>query len=102
MIENDHQLFITRIELARFENALEALQANTDSVDPILRKAQLESVQSQIDDLSQQIRDYQNGTNPQGEGYGLVGVWNNLKHAARSILHPPSYEERGRSRTEPS
>lgn len=97
MIENENQLHNTRRIKARFEMTLAAVQVSNEPVDPILHKARIDALQSMIDDLGQQIRNYQNGTNPQCEGYGLVGVWRNLKHAARSILHPPPYEEHGRN-----
>lgn len=95
MIENEQQYEITQWTLAKFQGTVNALKLRTD-LDPVMAKAQCEALESMIEEFKRDIRDYQNGFVPQGEGYGLIGVWRNLKHAVGEILRPPPYEDRHR------
>lgn len=60
MIENDHQLEITRREAGRFEEAIarQKAAARPDDVDPIIWKAQIEGMESMLSTLRREIREY--------------------------------------------
>lgn len=60
MIENDHQLEITRREAGRFEEAIARQKAATrpDDVDPVIWKAQIEGMESMLETLKREIAEY--------------------------------------------
>lgn len=61
MIENDAQYELTRAAVERFEIALAGLLRETDRTDgvhPLLRKAQEDSIRSELEILQRQMRTY--------------------------------------------
>lgn len=60
MIENKLQYSITKEWKRRFSVALEEEKHEISTLDPILHKAVIDSLQSQIDDLADQIKEYEN------------------------------------------
>lgn len=61
MIENDHQLAITKREAGRFEDAIAARRtlACPDDIDPVIWKAGLEGMESMLETLRREIREYE-------------------------------------------
>ncbi|MCV9964790.1 hypothetical protein OIU34_23135 [Pararhizobium sp. BT-229] len=61
MIENDHQLAITKREANRFEEAISAHRTKTcpDDVDPVIWKASLEGMESLLETLRREIQEYE-------------------------------------------
>ena len=62
MIENDLQYDLTRAAIERFERALTALgrrSAADDDIHPLLRKAQQDSIVSELEILQAQIHEYE-------------------------------------------
>src|SRR5437016_3013306 len=59
MITNERQYRITRAALREFKEALSKIRKETTEQDPILRQAQIESVESEIEILHQQIEQYE-------------------------------------------
>jgi HTH-type transcriptional regulator/antitoxin HigA len=58
MIKSDKQLTVTRKRLVEFKNAYDQLKAEVLS-DPIIRKAQMEALQSQIEVFEKEIQEYE-------------------------------------------
>jgi DNA-binding XRE family transcriptional regulator len=62
MIKNEREYRITRAQVAKFEQALSDLSAQGgggDRLHPLLQKAQRDSLQSQLDDLREEIATYE-------------------------------------------
>jgi DNA-binding XRE family transcriptional regulator len=61
MIKNEREYRITRAQAARFEQALAELgnSGTDDRLHPLLVKAQRDSMQSQLDDLQEQLGEYE-------------------------------------------
>jgi DNA-binding XRE family transcriptional regulator len=61
MIKNEREYRITKAQAARFERALSDLSTagGNDHLHPLLQKAQRESLQSQLDDLREEVADYE-------------------------------------------
>jgi ribosome-binding protein aMBF1 (putative translation factor) len=61
MIKNEREYRITKAQAVKFEQALSDLSnaGRNDSLHPLLQKAQRESLQSQLDDLREEIVDYE-------------------------------------------
>lgn len=78
MIANDRQYKITKSQLERFEGALSRLltQPQRDDVHPVLVQAEVAAVQSQLDDLRDQLEEYES-----------------LQSGRRSVLEINSFEE---------
>ncbi len=61
MIKNERQYRITKAQAEKFEQALEKLKAQPkqdDQMHPLLRRAQIDALQSQLDDLRSELREY--------------------------------------------
>ena len=60
MIKNQRQYGITKAQADRFEQALSRLSApaQDQQVDPLLRQLQQEALQSQLDDLREELAEY--------------------------------------------
>ena len=61
MIENELQYDLTRAAAERFERALVELgrrSSSDDNIHPLLRKAQEDSIRSELEILQGQLRDY--------------------------------------------
>ncbi len=58
MIENEHQLGITKKMLAEFEDALQKTEVLTE-IDPLLKKIYLDAIKSQIETLKQEVGVYE-------------------------------------------
>ena len=61
MIENDRQYGITREWASRFQERLEKLrkQPRDEQINPILLKAQDDSLKSQLESLEAEMREYE-------------------------------------------
>jgi ribosome-binding protein aMBF1 (putative translation factor)/Zn-dependent peptidase ImmA (M78 family) len=62
MIKNDRQYRITKAQVAKFEEAIRSLRNNgrpKEDVHPVLRKAEEEALQSQLEDLREEILEYE-------------------------------------------
>jgi transcriptional regulator with XRE-family HTH domain/Zn-dependent peptidase ImmA (M78 family)/adenylate kinase family enzyme len=61
MIKNERQFRITKTQAERFRSAVRALEAATAdaAVHPILRKAEIDGLRSQLADLEAELREYQ-------------------------------------------
>ena len=61
MIKNERQYRITRAQAEKFERALAELLASpgTPGVHPVLQKAQIEALRSQLGDLKAELEEYQ-------------------------------------------
>lgn len=57
-IQNQRQYLITRTQIGRFEDTLRQLQT-VEIGDPLLRELHSNAIQSQLDDLKQQMRRYE-------------------------------------------
>ena len=59
MIKNEQQYKITRVSLRAFRDALEEVRGRSEQEDPILRQAQIDSLESEIAVLSKQLEKYE-------------------------------------------
>lgn len=60
MIKNERQYRITKAQAAKFGESLEVkLSDDTKAIHPVLRKAQTDALRSQLDELNQQIAEYE-------------------------------------------
>jgi HTH-type transcriptional regulator / antitoxin HipB len=60
MITNELQYRVTKSEVQKFEMAMEGLkQKPLGKTDPLVRKAQLEGMKSQLEDLQRELADYE-------------------------------------------
>jgi len=63
MIKNDRQYRITKAAAAKFETELQRLEAPSDSpapaLDPLIQKAERDALKSQLDELKDDLRDYE-------------------------------------------
>jgi DNA-binding XRE family transcriptional regulator len=60
MITNELQYRVTKSEAQKFKDAIEGLkQKPLGKTDPIVRKAQMEGMKSQLEDLQQELSDYE-------------------------------------------
>ncbi|HEX3532350.1 MAG TPA: helix-turn-helix transcriptional regulator [Thermoanaerobaculia bacterium] len=61
MIKNEREYRVTRTQAARFEQALAELSSGSseEGLHPLLEKAQRDSLQSQMDELREQIAEYE-------------------------------------------
>jgi len=60
MIKNDRQFKITKNQLKKFEETLEILKnTDTSEIHPLFAKAQLDSIESQIESLKREIKEYE-------------------------------------------
>ena len=60
MIKNDRQYKITKAQAAKFERALRRLEETPDpELHPVLRKAEIESVRSQLEELNEEVEEYE-------------------------------------------
>src|SRR5580692_215477 len=60
MIKNERQYRITKAQLERFSDAIKHVEAASDSgIDPLLKKAQFEALQSQFKDLQDELLAYE-------------------------------------------
>lgn len=61
MIKNEREYRITKAQAKKFEHALSELVASggDSRLDPLLQKAEREAVQSQLEDLQEQISEYE-------------------------------------------
>lgn len=64
MIKNDRQFRITKNQLKKFQETLEILKTtDTSDVHPLFAKAQLDSIESQIDSFKREIKEYEDVSN---------------------------------------
>jgi ribosome-binding protein aMBF1 (putative translation factor) len=59
MIKNERQYRITLTQAKKFERAVERVKSREAGVHPLLRKAQTEGIQSQLDDLREELKQYE-------------------------------------------
>jgi len=62
MIKNEHQYKITKVQLSKFEEALIEMikvKNTANQEDLLLRQVQVEALQSQVDELKEEIQDYE-------------------------------------------
>ena len=61
MIRNERQYRITRAQAEKFEHAIAELASapDTEGVHPVLRKAQIDALESQLGDLKAQLEEYE-------------------------------------------
>ena len=59
MITNERQYRTTRVSLRAFRDALEEVRGRSEQEDPILRQAHIESLESEIAALSEQLEKYE-------------------------------------------
>ena len=62
MIKNERQYKITRAQAVRFSNLLESLRqgSNADkALHPLIAKAQVDAISSQLADLESELREYE-------------------------------------------
>lgn len=63
MIENERQYQVTKAAAAKFKLALDSVAANDDpAIHPIMKQAQMDALQSQYDELCEQIAEYETRT----------------------------------------
>jgi len=59
MIKNDRQFRITKAQAEKFENAIrEAASASKSPVHPVLQRAQIDALKSQLSDLRRELDEY--------------------------------------------
>jgi ribosome-binding protein aMBF1 (putative translation factor) len=58
-ITNNRQYKITRAQVHRFEEALSRADEQYRDADPVLRKAMQDQITSQLDELREQVREYE-------------------------------------------
>lgn len=61
MIKNERQYRITRARAAKFEHALSQFsgQGEGTQIHPLVRKAQRDALQSQLDELKKELAEYE-------------------------------------------
>ena len=60
MIKNERQYRITKAQVDHFSDAIKHVEASSDSgLDPILRRAQVAALQSQLKDLQDEVLAYE-------------------------------------------
>ena len=59
MVTNERQYRISKAKLRRLHDSLEGSKGGASEIDPRLRKAGLESIQSQIEELTEALRKYE-------------------------------------------
>ena len=60
MIKNERQYKISKVQLQKFRDSINAIeQTSTTKLHPLLVKAQKDSLKSQLDDLTNQIQEYE-------------------------------------------
>ena len=59
MITNEKQYKITHAALRDFQDSLKQIRASNEQEDPILRQAQIESLESEIEALRRQVKEYE-------------------------------------------
>ena len=59
MIKNERQYRITKAQADGLSRTLESLNERTDSVHPLIARAQEDALRSQIEDLHAELRDYE-------------------------------------------
>lgn len=58
MIEDDHQLAVTLLWIKRFKQSINRLQSNPYNLDLPMNKLQIESIQSMLDELREEVEKY--------------------------------------------
>jgi ribosome-binding protein aMBF1 (putative translation factor) len=74
MIKNERQYRITKSQIAKFEAALNAVSARLD-VNPRLRKLEDDALRSQLDELRQEVEEYER-----------------LRSGRQNVIHLDSFE----------
>ena len=59
MIKNERQYLITKAQAKNFKEAIEAYANKTTDTHPLLAKAQLEALESQLAELNTQLKEYE-------------------------------------------
>lgn len=60
LIKNERQYRITKSQAAKFEKAIDEVEAARETgIHPVLRKAQLDAMKSQMEDLQHEIEEYE-------------------------------------------
>ena len=59
MIKNEQQYRTMKVSVRAFRDALEEIRGRSEQADPILRQAQIQSLESEIAELSEQIEKYE-------------------------------------------
>lgn len=67
MIENDHQLTVTRRQAKRFEEAIAAKKKGQrpDDIAPVIWKAEIDGMESMLETLTREIAEYE--AKPKGD-----------------------------------
>ena len=58
MIKNERQYLITKAQVRKFKEAIEAFESNTPKAQPRLVKAQRDALESQLAELDAQLKEY--------------------------------------------
>lgn len=58
MIKNERQYLITKAQIEKFEDALVAAEGRREA-DPLLRKMEADALRSQLEELKQQVTEYE-------------------------------------------
>src|SRR5439155_23143447 len=66
MIKNDRQYRITKARASDFEDALKMAKANVDSSNTLFNRVQCQAIQSQLEDLRTELREYEELRSGQG------------------------------------
>jgi ribosome-binding protein aMBF1 (putative translation factor) len=59
MIKNERQYLITKAQVRKFREAIDAFDAKTPGAHPLLVKAQRDALESQLSELSAQLEEYE-------------------------------------------
>lgn len=59
MIENELQYKLTKKQASNFRDAIEKLNNSTEAIHPLLKEIHLESLQGMLDELTEQIEEYE-------------------------------------------
>src|SRR5918911_5155840 len=59
MIKNEQQYRTMKVSVRAFRDALEEIRGRSEQADPILRQAHIQSLESEIAELSEQIEKYE-------------------------------------------